>query len=45
MDKKLIKLTTDKVVFRKGNEIIVEPINNQAKTILDWYNNNIPANN
>ena len=45
MEKKLIKITTDNVVYKKGNEIIVEPIDTQAKTILAWFNHNIPANN
>lgn len=40
----LVKVTNQHAIFKQGNQIIMKPLDEEAKAILDWNNKNIPAN-
>lgn len=41
---KLFKIYSNKALYFRGNRVIIETINAEARTVLDWYYKNIPAN-
>jgi len=41
---KIVKITSDRVIYKCGREIINAPLTEQAKQVLKWYSKNIPAN-
>lgn len=41
---KIVKITSNRVIYKCGRDIINAPLTEQAKEILRWYNKNIPAN-
>lgn len=40
----LVKVTNQHAIFKQGDQIIMKPLDEKAKSILDWNNKNIPAN-